>query len=217
MACRRQGIGKRANDQRPHAAGIAKANLRLGGMNVDVDVGRRDVEKQRKKRRAPARDEIAVSGANGADQELVLHRTAVDEQELLRAIGPVKRREASETEDAHRGRRTIAGARDFKRVVHELAAHDGADPFEPSGRRTVALREDGRFLLARLQREADVGMRHRQPPDDIGDGHGLGALGLQKLETRRRRGKEIAYLDDRSVIDGGRTYGCLGSAHDDDG
>ena len=34
----REGIGKRPHHQRTHAPGVPKPNLRLGGMNVHVDV-----------------------------------------------------------------------------------------------------------------------------------------------------------------------------------
>ena len=72
------------------------------------------------------------------------------------------------------------------------------------------------LLFAGLQREADLGMRHRQAAHDIGDGHRFGAFGFQKLEPRRRRRKEIAHLDDRSGIDGRRPDRRLGTARDDD-
>ena len=38
---------------------------------------------------------------------------------------------------------------------------------------------------------------HRQPLDDVGRGKRLGAVGLQELEPRGRRGEEIARLDPR--------------------
>ena len=42
-------------------------------------------------------------------------------------------------------------------------------------------------------------MRHGEALDDIDDGGGLGALGFQKFEPRRRRGEQRARLDARAA------------------
>ena len=69
---------------RPRTAdGIAEADLGLGGVDVDVDLLERNLEEQRGDRVAVAGDEVAIGGAQGADQQPVLHRPRVDEQELL--------------------------------------------------------------------------------------------------------------------------------------
>ena len=117
---------KRIDQQRPHTARVAEAHLDLRRVHVDVDLLRRQRHEQRQQRMATTRDEIAVGGAHGADQQLVLHRPAVDEQELLRRVGPVQRRQAGKSQYRY----VLALARDRHGVVHEFAAHDAAEALQ---------------------------------------------------------------------------------------
>ena len=118
--------GQRVDEQRAHAPAIAEAHLDLGRMHVDVDLLRRQRHEQRQQGMATARDEIAVGGAHGADQQLVLHRAAVDEQELLRDVGPVQGRQPGKARDRH----AVAFAGYRHRVVHERAAHDAPEALQ---------------------------------------------------------------------------------------
>src|SRR5215813_13888877 len=45
------------------------------------------------------------------------------------------------------------------------------------------------------QREGDIGPRHRQPPHDLADRLGLGAVGLEELQPRGCCVEEVADLD----------------------
>lgn len=90
-----------ANDERPDSAGLAKANLRLGRMNVDVHEVRVERDEQREQRVAAARYEIAVGTFDRADQQLVADRPAVHEQELQARIGSVEGRQAREARDRY--------------------------------------------------------------------------------------------------------------------
>ena len=94
-----QRRSQRVDEQRAHAAGIAEANLGFGRMHIDVDLSRRQRDEQGQQRMPAARNEIAVSGAHGAEQELVLHRAPVDEQKLLRGVRPVQSRQSGKARD----------------------------------------------------------------------------------------------------------------------
>ena len=75
---------RNAPTMRPRTrAGVAKAHLGLGGMDVDVDLFGRPVEKQRDDRMAVARQHILIGAAHRADQQLVAHRPAIDDEILV--------------------------------------------------------------------------------------------------------------------------------------
>ena len=73
---------QRADDQPAHQPGIAEAHFRLGGMHIHIHESRIAIEEQRQRRMAVARQEIGIGAAHRADQQLVAHRPAIDEQEL---------------------------------------------------------------------------------------------------------------------------------------
>ncbi len=57
--------------------------------------------------------------------------------------------------------------------------------------------EAGRIAGTR-EAEAHLRFRHRQARHHLRDGAGLGAVGLEELEARRRRGEQVAHLDARA-------------------
>ena len=59
---------QRADDQAAHDAGVAKAHLGLGGMDIDVDHAGRRLEEQRHHGMTIARQEILVGAAHRAGQ-----------------------------------------------------------------------------------------------------------------------------------------------------
>ena len=206
---------QRAHDQAAHDAGVAEADLGLGGMDVDVDHLGRRLEEQRHHRMAVARQEILVGAAHGAGQQLVAHRPAVDEEILVLAGRPVERRQAGEAAQA----KALAVGVDGQRIVGELAAHDGAQPRQPRG---IALSSsdgvaagevDQRALLA-FEAEGDRGMGHREAPHRIGDMARFGARLLQELQPGGRGKEEIAHLDPRARRMRGGPRLALGAAVD---
>ena len=84
---------QRVHQQRADEAGVAEAHLGLGRMHVHVDLARRQRHEQRHDRMAVARQVIGIGAADGADQQLVAHRAAVDEQILPERIGAAVRRQ----------------------------------------------------------------------------------------------------------------------------
>ena len=93
---RRQRLPQPAHDEPPHPRAIAEAHLGLGRMDVHIDILRRQVEEQRQHRMAIARQHIGIGPAHRADQQPVLHRTAVDEEILVLAAWTIERRQAGE-------------------------------------------------------------------------------------------------------------------------
>ncbi len=77
---------ERRDDQPAHQSGIAEAHFGFRRMHVHVHERRIAFEEQRQRRMAVAREEIGIGAAHRADQQLVAHRPAVDEQELHRAL-----------------------------------------------------------------------------------------------------------------------------------
>ena len=72
---------------------IAKAHLGLGGMHVDVDLARIERDEQRHQRMAVARQIVRIGAAHHADEQLVAHRPAIDEEILAERIGARERRQ----------------------------------------------------------------------------------------------------------------------------
>ena len=128
-----QRRSERTRHQAAHGAGIAKAHLRLARMHVHVHLARGERHEQREQRIARLGHQVAVGRAHGADQQPVLHRPAVDEQELLAGIGPVQGRQAGKARHLHALARDVDG----QRIVEELAPHDAPEP------RQVAVRAEG--------------------------------------------------------------------------
>ena len=89
-------MAQRADDQAAHQAGVAEADLGLGRVDVDVDLVRRPVEEQRDDRVAVVRQQIVVGAAHRADQQLVAHRPAVDDQILVARQTAVQGRQADQ-------------------------------------------------------------------------------------------------------------------------
>ncbi len=101
LALARQRLLQRAHDQPAHQAGVAEAHLGLGRMHVDVDLARIERDEQRQQRMAVARQIIGIGAAHRADQQLVAHRPAVDEQILPERVGARQRRQPGEAVNAH--------------------------------------------------------------------------------------------------------------------
>ncbi len=86
MAGGGQGVAQAADDQAAHQGRIAEPDLGLGRVDVDVDEQRVDLEEQHRRRVAVAGQEVGIGAAQGALQQPVAHRAAVDEQILVRGV-----------------------------------------------------------------------------------------------------------------------------------
>ncbi len=87
------------HDQRAHQPGIAEAHLGLGRVHVGVDLARVERDEQRHHRMAVARQIVGIGRAHRAEDQLVAHRAAVDEQILPERVGAGQRRRRGEAFD----------------------------------------------------------------------------------------------------------------------
>src|SRR5262249_25424863 len=107
-------------------------------------------------------------------------------------------------------------ARDLDRIGAEVRAQNVGQPREAARRARERGRPgDGRALLAR-EREGDVLPAHSKAPHHVADRLRLAALALEKLEPRRRRIEQVAYLDACAVAERGGFLLRLGAAIDRD-
>ena len=151
---------------------VAEAHLRLGRMDVDVDLVERDFEEQGGDRVPVAGDEVAVGGAQGADQQPVLHRARIDEQILLVGHPAVEGRQADDAGQPQ----AVASAVDADAVTVELVAEQLGDP-----RRSIGGLERQDSPAVMIEREPDVAPRHRQPLHRVEAGGIFGARAAQEL------------------------------------
>ena len=163
------------DDQPAHRGGVAEADFGLGGMDVDVDLASGQLDEQRGDRVAVAREQVAVGGAQGPHEQPVLHRTRVDEQELLVGHAAVEGRQAD-----HPGEPQL--------ITDMVDAHPV--PLEPrveqrrdAGRRIARLDGD-RPAPVMLHAKADVGPGQREPLHRVHAGGIFGAGGAQELAPR---------------------------------
>jgi len=96
-------VPEAADDQPPDPRRIAKPHFGLRGVDIHVDLVAGEVDEQSDDRVAVAGEEVLIGGADRADQEPVLHRAAVDEQELMIGDPAVERRKPRHP--THRRRR----------------------------------------------------------------------------------------------------------------
>ena len=160
-------------------------------MHVDVDLARIERDEQRQQRMPVARQIIGISAAHRADQKLVAHRPAVDEQILAERIGARQRRQRGKAVDDD----ALAFGRDLDRVGAEIGAEHVAEPRQPPGRAGQRRGKGHRRALLAGQREGDIGPAHGEPAHHFAHGFGLGAVELEEFQPRRRGVEQIAHLD----------------------
>ncbi len=168
-------------------------------------------------RMAVAGEEILVGAADRADQQLVAHRPAVDEEILVAGGGAVERGEPGEAAEPH----TLARRRDRQRIVGEVAAENGGEPRAPRrpgvGACEIAAlggKPQQHAILVADDGEGDRGIGHGEAPHGIDRLVALAARGLHEFESRRRRIEEVAHLDPRALGLRRRQRRALGAALD---
>ena len=147
---------------------------------------------QRHHRMAVARQIVGIGAAHRADQQLVAHRAAVDEQILPERVGAAVASAAPAKPSTTTPSRS---ARDLDGVGAEVRAEHVAEPREPAGRARQRRRPGHRRALLAGEREGDVRPAHGEPPHHLAHRLGLGAVGLEELQPRRRRVEQVAHLD----------------------
>ena len=182
------------HDERAHEPGIAEAHLGFGRMHVDIDLACVERNEQREQRVPVARQIIGIGAAHRAEQKLVAHRAAVDEEILAERIGARQRRQRGKTLDRH----ALALGRDFDGVAAEIGAEHVAKARQAPGRARQRRGKCHRRAFLAGEGEGNVGPAHGEPAHHVAHRFRLGAIELQEFEPRRRRIKQIAHLDARA-------------------
>ena len=147
------------------SAGSRKRTSALAGCTLTSTSRGSSVDEQRHDRMAVARQVVGVGAAHRAEQQLVAHRPAVDEQILRRAHWRACRSAAPRSLD----RDAVASAADLDRVGAELGAENVGEPGEPPGRAGQRRRPGDRRALLAGEREGDVGPAHGEPAHHLAD------------------------------------------------
>ena len=183
------------DDQGPHQARVAEAHLGLGRMHVDVDLTRVERNEQGNQRMAISRQIIGVSCAYRTDQKLVAHGPAVDKKILAERVRSRERRQCGKAFDGN----ALALGCDLDGVGAELGAENIAQAREPPGGAWKRSRKSYREAFLASERESNVGAAHGETAHDFAHGFRLGAVELEKLQSRRCGVEEIAHLDARAL------------------
>ena len=154
-----QRAAQTGHDHAPDQRGVTKADFRLGRVDVHINFGWRHVEEQRDDRMAIAWQHLGISPSNRAHQQAVAHRASVDEQILMVGDPPVEGRQARNP--AQRDR--VAPPVDRDRIFRQRPVGQARD----SPRPLLTARNGQDTPPVMLQRESDIGPRHRQPTDRI--------------------------------------------------
>ncbi len=140
---------------------------------------------------AVARQIVGIGRAHRAENELVAHGAAVDEQILAERVGAGQRGRGGKTLDHD----AVALGAYFDGATAKIRSQDIAEPGQPAaGAGQRGGPGDRRAFLAG-ERKGDVGPRHREATHHLADRFGFGAVGLEKLQPRRGSIEEIADLD----------------------
>jgi len=156
-------------------------------VHVGVDLACVERHEQSQQRIAVARQIIGIGAAHCADQKLVAHRTAVDEEILSERIGARQRRQSGKAFDPH----ALALGIDGNRIGAEIRTQHIAQPRQFVIRRSPS---DRRAFLAG-EGEGDIRPAHGQTPHHFAHRFSFAAVGLEELQPGRRGIKQIAHLD----------------------
>ena len=213
----RQGVPQTRDDQPARDPAFAEPDFGLRGVDVHIHALGIAGQKQHGGGVTIPREEIHIGRAQGPDQQLVAHGAAIHEEELLHRSATRIGWQGGKPRQAN----PLALGIDRDRVIGKLAAKDPAETARKRAKQLALFRISAKDL-ARLiagkipQREADIGLRHREALDHIGDGRRLSAIRAQEFQPRWRGVKQIAQLDHGAAIEGGGADGRDIAARNED-
>src|SRR5262245_50014951 len=129
-------------------------------MAVDVNLVGRQRQEQREQGIAPLRQEIAISRADRAGEQLVAHGASVHHEMKLEPVRPVQGRQACEAFERDVAPRGTQRKRILNKVEAEYAPHSDEAMIEKPGWARFETKHGA--LLAR-ERKGDLGPREREP------------------------------------------------------
>ena len=174
--------------------GVFEPDLRLGRMDVDVDVGEGQPQEEEGLRRPAPLEDARIGLAQRRHEDPVLDRTAVDEEVLDRLVGAPGQRQRGQALDP--GLALLRG--DVHEAVDHLLAEDLEDPLPERRDRRAGERLAGPVD----EREPDAGRGQRGLGHVLGHGPELGLARAEELPPRRQVEEEVADLDARAPGEG---------------
>ena len=209
MARRVERAPQAADDHPAHQRRITEADLGLGGMDVDVDLIGRNLEKQRHHRMPITREHLGIGPPHCADEQPVLHRPAVDEEILVIRHATIEGRQPGDAAE----HQSLALEIDPDAVLRERAVGQRGDALGPG----LAALHPERTPSVMLQRKGDVGPRHCEALHHV-DARGIfcarraqefaacGHAREQPLDTHARAGRQRsgALRHHFAIVDGAR-------------
>ncbi len=196
-----QAFLQRVHDQGAHETCVAEAHLGLGGMHIGVDLLRRERHEQGHHGMTITRQIVGIGRADGAQDQLVAYRTAIDEQILPERIGAGQRGRGGKASTATSSR---SGA-DFDGAGAEIGAQDIAEPRQrPGAPGSAAAQVTGaRFFAGKA--EGNVGPRHaRRAP--LRGSLRLRCGRLEEFQPCRGGIKKVIHFDAGAVRQRGRRH-----------
>ena len=182
-----QRMPQTRHDKPAHKCWIAKADFSLGGVDVDVDLFRRKLQKQRQHGMAIARQHIRIGPTHRPDQQAVLHRATIDEQVLVIGQPAIEGRQPSNAGQPRRSARQI----DHHAVIRQLARNDLRHP----RRQIIGWPHRQRPAAIMFQRKPDLRPRHCQPPHHIEASRIFAPLRPQEFATHRDFAEQVFHPD----------------------
>jgi hypothetical protein len=174
-----------------HFAPVAKADLDLGRVHVDVDARRVDAQVERIHRLALAVQHVLVGRAHGVRQHLVAHEAAVHIEELLVATGARRVRNARAPLHGHHPQGVVDG----DAAGHEVVAQRVRQTRFSCLPRAPLLDQPAVVPHGK----AHVGPRQRMAPHRFHAVREFGGVGLQELAPGRGGVEEFTHLDRAAV------------------
>ena len=142
---------QRPDDEAAHEACIAKAHFRLGGMDVDVDLGGSHSTNSASGRVPVGGQEIDIGRPHRAGENLVAHGAAVDEHILRQRVRPAEGRQADPPVEPHALARRL-DARANSRRIPRRAPGGGVPPGPLRRRRRPASRRQAPISVEKAKR-----------------------------------------------------------------
>ena len=158
-------------------------------MDIHIERFDRHRQEQRGHRVAPARQRIAIAGADGTNQRTVLHRPAIHEQIDAGRSRAVHCRQADQTAK----RDLIAAGLDAGGLFGKALPHH-----RRQSARTPLIAGTAGWQVEKttpviLQGKAHLRPGHRKPAHDIDAATLFGAFSLQEFQPCRHRLEQLAY------------------------
>ena len=165
-----------------HFAAVAKADLDLGRVHVDVDPRRIDLDIQRIDRLTVAVQHVLVGTASRMREHLVAHVAAIDVGELVIGAGPGQIRHTNPAGHPDRPGAVV----DCNALIEQVAAQHVGQPLV--ARRGAPLLDQPAVMP---DRKTDIRPGQRMPPHGFDAVRQFGGVGLEEFAPRRRAEEQL--------------------------